>query len=316
VECCKEKAQHLSDPLPIEDMYEKILPNPNSPHQLTEYLSKRGESKLEAFHDRFAHFANCGMRDTLADNLNLAGTARYNLGIRHKRSLASGNEKGVLSDPEQRRKIPAGWERVVPYFNHSELWHVNKMANAAGCCHPFPHAEILPADNGERFFSEYLTQTLPSLKPSLKNLKHGEWGQCLCNLCDKAISVASEPTVVDNQNNNQPQQMETPMPATSPATPINNTITTNNVNSECSTRQQASQPPNWRNAASQQATTTTLAGCGAFAPIAPLIPMAYQLQYCYNNINLHQHAPCCGKFAEWLTRRKGRPPHHPLCSQR
>ena len=76
VENCKLKAEYLADPLPLEEMYDKIPPNPNSKHGLTEYLSKRGESKLEAFHDRFAHFANCGMRDSLADNLNLAGTAR------------------------------------------------------------------------------------------------------------------------------------------------------------------------------------------------------------------------------------------------
>jgi len=89
VDNCKDKARYLSDPLPLEKMYDKILPNPNSTHQLTEYLSLRGESKLEAFHDRFAHFANCGMRASLADNLNLAGTARYNLFIRHKRSMTS-----------------------------------------------------------------------------------------------------------------------------------------------------------------------------------------------------------------------------------
>ena len=76
IENCKEKAKCLSDPLPLDEMYHKILLGPNSNHQLTQYLSKRGESKLEAFHDRFAHFANCGMRNTLAKNLNLAGTAR------------------------------------------------------------------------------------------------------------------------------------------------------------------------------------------------------------------------------------------------
>ena len=68
-------------------MYDKILPNPNSKHGLTEYLSKRGESKLESFHDRQANFANSGMRNSLADNLNLMGTARCNLAICHKRGL-------------------------------------------------------------------------------------------------------------------------------------------------------------------------------------------------------------------------------------
>ena len=31
VENCKEKAVHLTDPFPLEDMYFKILPNPNPP---------------------------------------------------------------------------------------------------------------------------------------------------------------------------------------------------------------------------------------------------------------------------------------------
>ena len=42
VENCKEKATHLADPLPIDDMCFTTPPNPNTRHQLTEYLSKRG----------------------------------------------------------------------------------------------------------------------------------------------------------------------------------------------------------------------------------------------------------------------------------
>ena len=48
VENCKEKAQFLSDPYPFCDMYDAITPNPKCPHQLVEYLSKQGESKLES----------------------------------------------------------------------------------------------------------------------------------------------------------------------------------------------------------------------------------------------------------------------------
>ena len=81
---CKDKAEHLQDPLPLEEMYFVIPPNPNSTNGLNEYLSRRGESSLESFHLLLAHFANCGMRSSLADNLNLTGTARYNLGIRNK----------------------------------------------------------------------------------------------------------------------------------------------------------------------------------------------------------------------------------------
>lgn len=84
---CKENAIHLADPMSIDEMHHAIPANENSSHQLTEHLSNRGESKLESFHDRLANFANSGMRDSLADNLHLAGAARHNLAIRHKRRV-------------------------------------------------------------------------------------------------------------------------------------------------------------------------------------------------------------------------------------
>ena len=120
---CKLKAQYLSDPMPLVDMYDAIPPNPNSKHQLTEWLSQRGESKLESFHDRLAHFANCGMRETLADNFNLVGTAAWNHGIRYKKLLT-----GSFTSLEERKKIPAVWERVVAYWNHSEISYVDRLA--------------------------------------------------------------------------------------------------------------------------------------------------------------------------------------------
>ena len=81
VEECKKKSIHLQDPLPLDQMYNVIQPSPNAPHQLKEYLSRRGESCLESFHLMLAHFGNCGMLTSLADNLNLTGTARHNLAI-------------------------------------------------------------------------------------------------------------------------------------------------------------------------------------------------------------------------------------------
>ena len=161
VENCKEKAEYLEDPLPLDQMYDRILPHPKSSHGLSIYLSKRGESKLEGFHDRTTHFGNTGMRDTLCDNLNLAGTARWNLNIRHKRALVlvSGNENPTVV--ERRAKIPAAWEIIPEYYNHSELQMVNRLATTAGVDPPFPEAEMLVDDTGERFFSQYL----PLCKP-------------------------------------------------------------------------------------------------------------------------------------------------------
>ena len=192
---CKDKSKYLQDPLPFEDMYDEILPNPNSPHGLSEFLSRRGESNLEAFHLMLAHFANTGMRETLADNLNLAGTARYNLAIRHKLKIArlSTNTERYAA----RAKIPAAWETVVPFSNHTELAYINSLATEAGHSNavPFPNAEPLLEDNGERFFSEYLTW-LKETKP-----KQDENDMCLCLVCQPS-STASPPPI--------PQQKKPP----------------------------------------------------------------------------------------------------------
>ena len=161
-------------------MYFPIPPNPNSRHQLTEYLSKRGESKLESFHDRLANFANTGMRDTLADNLHLTGTARYNLSITHKRLFLTRINK------DDRKHMPAAWEKVVPYWNHSELWHINLMATDIGIDMPFPMAEKLPLDNGERFFSEYMKLVEP--------MKQHLWQQ--------PPTTAAKATTTTNTSNN------------------------------------------------------------------------------------------------------------------
>ena len=233
VECCKEKTEFLTDPKPLKDMHQYTLPNPNSSHQLTEHLSLRGESKLEAFHDRFAHFANCGMRDSLADSLNLAGTARCNLTIRHVRALVSTNN--VENPPEKqinRRKMPAAWEKVVPFFNHSELWCINNMAKSLGCSHPFPHAEMLAPDNGERFFSLHLTEIVPSLAQT----KCGEHGNCLCNSCTNTNT-----TTMSNMPNKELTRPVAPtQPTTTPATTtiITPTAMTNRRNTASQPTQQ------------------------------------------------------------------------------
>ena len=104
------------------------------------------------------------MRSSLADNLNLCGTARYNLDIRHKLSLGGGC--AVASD--NRKKTPAFWEIVTPYLNHSELSYINELARKAGVhTKPFPNAEVLPADNGERFFLSSSLKLIQSDRPTM-----------------------------------------------------------------------------------------------------------------------------------------------------
>jgi hypothetical protein len=170
VKNCKEKAKHLSDPFPFEEMYDMIQPSPRCKHSLTEYLSKRGESKLESYHDRSVHYANTGMRASLVDSLSLVGMAAHNLRIRHKRSFR------LSENREARKHIPSSWKKVLPYHNHSKLQYVNGLATAVGATIPFPGAEELSDDNSERFFSQYMTTKPASVVIDCL-------GRCTCPLC-------------------------------------------------------------------------------------------------------------------------------------
>jgi len=172
---CKEKAKYIQDPLPLDQMYDTIKPNQNSAHQLNEHMARRGESCLESFHGMLAHFGNSGMRTTLADNLNLTGAARYNLSMRHKRRLISDS---MTPENPDRKKIPSACESLVSFFNHSELACTNQLALDAGSSIlPFHNVEILPPDNGERFFSEHL------IWKNATNPRNDEQSRCLCDLC-------------------------------------------------------------------------------------------------------------------------------------
>jgi len=285
VENCKEKAIHLADPMNIEQMYDKMPPNPNSKHQLTECVSKRGESKLESFHNRLAHCANSGMRNSLSDNLHLAGTARHNLGIRHKRRLLT------LENTSERSRVPAAWEKIVPCWNHSELQCVNELARDAGSTQPpFPNAELLPQDNGERFFSQHITTVNPRVG------KHGVLDECLCGICtkfDDNIGDASTPAT----------QL-----LTSPAGP---TLTTHETQPPVAVRQQQQQqiisppirtPPHHQ----PQPQPTFFQQPHWQMPILPM-PVFY----------MPQPTTCCTKHFNWMMqKRKGRPPHDCHCRNR
>jgi hypothetical protein len=166
----KKNAGEIQDPLPIDEMYVAIPTT--AEHGLTEWICKRPESKLENAHDPMAHYGNGGMRNSLADTLNLAGTAGRNLSIRHKLRLHS----------KHCSNLPAGWEKAVSHDNHTRLHHINNMAIKLTLVKlPFDDVEPpLRPDNGEVFFSEYFDQQ-ELRREKYSAIPHSH--RCPCTLC-------------------------------------------------------------------------------------------------------------------------------------
>jgi len=287
-----------------------IPPNPNSKHNLTEFLSKRGESKLESYHDRFAHFANCGMRQRLADSLNLAGTARFNLAIRHKRSLIVTTENptknpsvdGQDTIVNTRKKIPVAWEKVVPFFNHTELAYVNGLANEVGCRIPFPKAEPLQPANGERFFSRHM-ETLKEI-----GSKRGEDGDCLCNTCIMPVTAAT--SIIPVAVNPAPTRQQTTHTTT--AIVAEKTNTTKKTPTARVTQQRLAESVTHRHVRAPATTNRQ----PTHQPLAPCNPYWYQPMNVFCLPPLVPPPPCCLKYKDWLITRRVRPPHHQLCPNR
>ena len=200
---CKEKAEFLQDP-PNTDMYISIEPPETKKiWNLTEYLSMRGESRLEGFHDPLANFGNTGMTPPLCDCLNLAGTARYNLVIRHKRGLTK-------LPQSERGKISQYFEQVPPFWNHTQLDFINQLATKVGWeKQPFPQARPLPKDNGERFFAEYFVELCNRRKKYKDNTIND---RCPCERCFRNIAKLPH----DNSETVQPPRQMT-VAATEPS---------------------------------------------------------------------------------------------------
>jgi len=332
---CKKKASYLQDPpLPLDQMYEVILPSPTSTHQLNEHLSRRGESCLESFHLMLAHFGNCGMRTSLADNLNLTGTARHNLAIRHRRCL-------LTLQNTQRKKTPAAFESIVPHFNHTELHYVNRLAIAAGIKSvnvPFNKVETLPADNGERFFSEYI-QWMKTTKP-----KNDLQDRCCCTLClPQPLCTAPTPQQQPQQSGTQDRAIVTTTTATTTTTTtINNSehtesplaIPTPMTLTNAQPYKQVHQVHEQQYNQQQQQQQT----CHPYPYPCPY-QNPHQLQCQQKNLFLNMHSPmlppfppwavpnysmlpqattntyCCGRHKHWCNTvgRRGRPPHDQWC---
>jgi hypothetical protein len=185
-------AEWVNDELTRDELYIKVAPGMRSQTKLPIYVGRRGaESKLEKGHHAIAHFANGGMRRSLADFLGMAGVAYYNRKIRFRAHVAR-------LDPCERAKIPSAFHRAPQYTNHLRLSLINQLGKAAGLSDDIHgYAETLPRDNGERFFSEYFFQQVEREENGAEYER--VTNRCLCTDCGKIrnpYQVAAKPAPI------------------------------------------------------------------------------------------------------------------------
>jgi hypothetical protein len=170
------KACHIQDPPDLE-MYTEILPGPRTKHGISQWESKRLESKLEKFHEALAHFANTGMKPSLGDDLTLRGSTEDNTKIRFKLLVREERLKGKSS-----KAAPSYLENIPPFWNHAMLHHLNEVAVSKGLTPVFSNVRKLDPDNGEVFLSIYFKEQKE------RNTKFGadkHTNQCQCPICSK-----------------------------------------------------------------------------------------------------------------------------------
>jgi hypothetical protein len=307
---CQHNAVYLQDMLSQEAMYRELKPPPHSKHRLSEWLSNRAESKLEKYHASLANFGNSGMDRELCDCLNLCGTARYNLHIRHRIAL---------SETQMDEKwLPVAWQTVVSYNNHTQLAHINKLAREAGAEDvPFKWVEPLPEDNGERFFSEYLEQR----KQIVQDFPNQQNDRCPCSKCATTQEQKQQQPVVAKSPNLKPPPGVQPQQNTMPhlnavipnmKPPPAAVMTQRNPTPHPNPKPPPLPPPRFNENPMLQPPPAPVYAPPVYTPF----PFAFQHQ---------QQAPpqqprtirkefCCGEFANWwVYKRFGRPPHDDHC---
>ena len=179
-------AEWVVDKLPREELYQEVAPGTRSKTNLKVFVGVRGaESKLEKGHDIMGHLGNTAMRPSLADSLGMIGVARYNRSIRYRLKIAK-------MDPEERKRIPICFQQAPHYMNHLRLTQINQLAAEVGLEAP-PHSdvEILPEDNGERFFSEALMEHKKRDEAGVQY--EDKTNRCMCKACGGRPNPYSKP---------------------------------------------------------------------------------------------------------------------------
>ena len=190
--------------------------------------------------------------------------------------------------------MPAAWENVVPFWNHSELEYVNQLARDANALidTPFPNAEKLPDDNGERFFSEHLTITMTRQAAR----KNNELGICICDECCG--------TKIQQRKTQSPSQQ------------TKNVV----VHRQCEKVGLAPvvEKPKQRLIPASKTMTGAPNAYTNFAALHHLqaMPLFPYITTQFPPIYYIANPSCCSKYHHWLSVRRGRPPHDAQCHYR
>jgi hypothetical protein len=205
-------AEGLPDVLSKADLYLAVEPSKRSKSKLTRWVGQRGvESKLEKAHHAIANYANGGMRNSLADNLSLAGIALYNLSIRERIKIDR------MSADEQ-AKIPYAFRGVPAHTNHSRLHYMNQLSREAigKDVHDYVEPELGP-NTGEKFFSEYNAM---QIQRNASIAPHPETDRCMCHLCGTGPALLRNPYTGTPLNAAQSKELDVAMlPAVSTKNP-------------------------------------------------------------------------------------------------
>ena len=258
------KAYGILDVLGIDVLFEPIAASYRAVCKLPKWFNNRGvESKLEKAHHALSHFGNDGMGNDLCDTLNLEGTATYNRNIRFRRLLS------LMTAEERKAFAPATYQEYHPHTDHCRLAFLNRLGREVGLFIDVHFdVEILPPDNGERFFSEYLIQQILRMKNFPPD---PVTGRCMCNRCGgrKHINNKYSNTtsinriVVRNEEKQAEQQRNDNTTAVARLSTATTTTTTTTITSDTDT-DTASMPIATSTSTTIDASSTSVAAAVSF----------------------------------------------------
>lgn len=322
---CMKKCGHISDKVGLDKLYREVPATARMKHNLSQWKSLRGESKLEGFHHPLAHFANNGMSAKMADIVNLMGTARYNVEVRAKNNVDEDLLQDLKDDGKNSRLA-----YIPRHYDQSELHAINQLGLAAG--YPgvlFLDVQPVAPNNGEKFFSEYYFQQVERVETSLR---HPVNDLCTCHLCVSHIARATNGGIPPSPAQQHyfaagRTQTKNVQPMDSATSQLHAILPTPTSNRTTSPFEAVTTATSKRTAiiSSFPSASLTLASAFPVQLFTPNLHAHAMRPDPYNYLSVHPYVPpravrtslnqqiCCVMYHNWLWKKNGRPPHATNC---